>query len=183
MDTRILDEIAGYFADQGAGEYLGEAVTMAEHMLQAAALAEADGAGEHLVAAALLHDIGHFHGPLTGRDLMAGEDNRHSHTGADWLAARFGPEVTEPIRLHVAAKRYLCAVEPGYVARLSEASVYTLAVQGGPMGVVEARAFAAGAYAVDAVRLRRWDEAAKDASVVGPGFGAFRPLLARLLLP
>jgi gamma-butyrobetaine dioxygenase len=183
VDTRIVDEIAGLFTDQGAGEYLGEAVTMAEHMLQAAAIASAEGAVEHLVAAALLHDIGHFHGPLTGQDLMAGQDNRHSHTGADWLATRFGPEVTEPIRLHVAAKRYLCAVEPGYAARLSEASVYTLSVQGGPMGEAEAREFAAGPYAVDAVRLRRWDESAKDAAVVGPGFEAFRPLLVRLLLP
>jgi gamma-butyrobetaine dioxygenase len=181
VDTTIVDEIAGLFAEQGAGEYLGEAVTMAEHMLQAAAIAAAEGADEHLVAAALLHDIGHFHGAVTGRDLMAGEDNRHSHTGADWLATRFGPRVTEPIRLHVAAKRYLCAVEPGYAARLSAASVYTLGVQGGPMSAAEARAFAAGAHAVSAVRLRRWDEAAKDASVVVPGFASYRALLTRLL--
>lgn len=183
IDTAILDELADLFADQDAGEYLGEAVTMAEHMLQAGAIAEAEGAPQHLIAAALLHDIGHFHGPLTGRDLMAGEDNRHSHTGADRLAKRFGPEVTEPIRLHVAAKRYLCATEPGYAARLSEASVYTLGVQGGPMGEAEARAFAAGPYAVDALRVRRWDEAAKDADACVPDFTHFRPLLTRLLLP
>ncbi|MFD7447988.1 TauD/TfdA family dioxygenase [Kitasatospora sp. NPDC059827] len=184
--TAALDELAGLFAGEGAGEYLGEAVTMAEHMLQAAAAAEAAGAPGHLVAAALLHDVGHFfdehgHGPLHGRDLMEGQDNRHSHTGADRLAAWFGPEVTEPVRLHVAAKRYLCAVEPGYRARLSEASEYTLTVQGGPMGTEEAAAFAELPGAVDAVAVRRWDEQAKEPGLRTPDFEHYRPLLASLM--
>src|SRR6266699_5720516 len=91
-----LERIAGLFATQGADEYLGEAVTQAAHMLQAAHLAELDGADDALVAAALLHDVGHFTGTVSGQDLMRGTDNRHSHTGADWLAQWFGPEVTEP---------------------------------------------------------------------------------------
>ncbi|MCX5195193.1 HD domain-containing protein [Streptomyces sp. NBC_00249] len=177
-----LDLLAALFEGEGSAEYLGEAVTQAGHMLQAGALAEAAGAPAHLVAAALLHDIGHFHGTVTGRDLMeGGVDNRHSHTGADWLARWFGPEVTEPVRLHVAAKRYLCAAEPGYFDLLSEASVHTLRVQGGPMTPEQVRAFEALAGAADAVAVRRWDERAKDPEADTPDFGHFRPLLAGLL--
>ncbi|MEV7773206.1 TauD/TfdA family dioxygenase [Kitasatospora sp. NPDC086791] len=179
--TAALDAIAGLFAGEGAGEYLGEEVTMAEHMLQAAAAAEAAGAPDHLVAAALLHDVGHFQGSLYGRDLMQGQDNRHSDTGADWLARWFGPEVTEPVRLHVAAKRYLCAAEPGYRERLSAASAYTLTVQGGPMGEIEAAAFAELPGATDAVAVRRWDEQAKVAGAPTPGFDHYRPLLVSLM--
>ncbi|MFE3681723.1 phosphonate degradation HD-domain oxygenase [Streptomyces sp. NPDC059095] len=179
-----LDRLADLFDGEGSAEYLGEAVTQAQHMLQAGALAEEAGAPAHLVAAALLHDIGHFHGAVTGRDLMeGGHDNRHSHTGADWLARFFGPEVTEPVRLHVAAKRYLCTVEPGYFALLSEASVHTLRVQGGPMSPEQAREFAAHPGARDAVAVRRWDEQAKDPDRETPGFAHFRPLLEGLLKP
>ncbi|MFE6866785.1 TauD/TfdA family dioxygenase [Kitasatospora sp. NPDC057692] len=184
--SAALDELAALFAGEGAGEYLGEAVTMAEHMLQAGALAEAAGAAPQLVAAALLHDVGHFfdehgQGSAHGHDLMQGQDNRHSHTGADRLARWFGPEVTGPVRLHVAAKRYLCAVEPDYRARLSEASEYTLRVQGGPMSEREAADFAAHPGAEDAVAVRRWDEQAKEAGAATPGFAHFRPLLASLM--
>lgn len=178
-----LDELALLFEGEGSAEYFGEAVTQAGHMLQAGALAEAAGAPAHLVAAALLHDVGHFHGTVTGRDLMdGGRDNRHSHTGADWLGRWFGPEVTEPVRLHVAAKRYLCTAEPGYFELLSEASVHTLRVQGGPMTEEQARAFEALPGALDAVALRRWDERAKDPDGLTPGFDHFRPLLEGLLL-
>ncbi|WP_330334031.1 metal-dependent phosphohydrolase [Streptomyces sp. NBC_00536] len=178
-----LDELATLFEGEGSAEYLGEAVTQAGHMLQAGALAEAAGAPAPLIAAALLHDVGHFQGAVTGRDLMEGhQDNRHSHTGADWLGQWFGPEVTEPVRLHVAAKRYLCTVEPGYFALLSEASVHTLRMQGGPMPAEQARAFEALPGAADAVAVRRWDERAKDPDMPTPGFGHFRPLLASLLV-
>ncbi|MFG2523378.1 phosphonate degradation HD-domain oxygenase [Streptomyces sp. NPDC048527] len=179
-----IDRLAALFEGEGSAEYLGEAVTQAEHMLQAGALAEAAGAPPHLVAAALLHDVGHFQGAVTGRDLMEhSTDNRHSHTGADWLGQWFDPEVTEPVRLHVAAKRYLCAVEPGYFDLLSEASVHTLAVQGGPMTEEQVRAFEAHPGAADAVAVRRWDEQAKDPDMDTPGFGHFRPLLEGLLRP
>jgi gamma-butyrobetaine dioxygenase len=173
--------IAGLFASEGATEYLGEAVTQAAHMLQAAALAERDGAPPALIAAALLHDVGHFHGAVTGHDLMHGTDNRHSHTGADWLAQWFGPEVTEPVRLHVAAKRYLCATEPQYAATLSPASVYTLGVQGGPMDGDELAQFEATPHAAAAVRVRRWDDQAKDPHAAAPGFSHFRELLCGLV--
>lgn len=173
--------IAELFLSEGAEQYLGEPVTQAAHMLQTATLAERDGAAPELVAAALLHDVGHFTGAVTGRQLMSGTDNRHSEVGADWLARWFGPEVTEPIRLHVAAKRYLCAVEPDYAATLSPASVFTLSIQGGPMGNAEVRDFAASRYAEAACRLRRWDDAANQPGALTPPFGHFRPLLAALI--
>jgi gamma-butyrobetaine dioxygenase len=175
--------IAELFASEGAADYLGEAVTQAAHMLQAAALAEQAGAAPALIAAALMHDVGHFTGTVTGQDLMAGTDNRHSHQGADWLAQWFGPEVTEPVRLHVDAKRYLCAIEPGYLDKLSPASVYTLGVQGGPMGTAEAAVFAASPFADDACRVRRWDDRAKTPGAPIPAFGHFRPVLEGLLRP
>ena len=178
-----VDEIAALFEGEGGADYLGEPVTQAQHMLQAAARAAAEGAAPALVAAALLHDVGHFAGAVHGRELMAGRDNRHSHQGADWLARWFGADVTEPVRLHVEAKRYLCAVEPGYFARLSPASVYTLSVQGGPMTAAEAAAFEAGPHHADAVRLRRWDEAAKEPDADVPGFEHYRGLLAALARP
>jgi phosphonate degradation associated HDIG domain protein len=173
--------IAELFASEGAADYLGEPVTQATHMLQAAALAEHAGAGPALIAAALLHDVGHFTGTVSGRDLMTGTDNRHSHQGADWLAQWFGPEVTEPVRLHVDAKRYLCAIEPGYLNKLSPASVYTLGVQGGPMAAAEAAQFAASPSADDACRVRRWDDEAKDPDAATPAFGHFAPVLEGLL--
>ncbi|HWG23011.1 phosphonate degradation HD-domain oxygenase [Actinospica sp.] len=182
----VVDELATLFAEQGGNEYLGEAVTQAEHMLRAAACAEAAGAPDALIAAALLHDVGHFtrqssSGEISGHELMsASTDNRHSHTGADWLAAWFPEAVAEPVRLHVAAKRYLCAVEPGYYDKLSEASVHTLGVQGGPMSREEVAEFERGGYAADAVTLRRWDEAAKDPDADVPGFEHYRVLLERL---
>jgi gamma-butyrobetaine dioxygenase len=173
--------IAELFASEGAADYLGEAGTQASHMLQAAALAEEAGAPPALIAAALLHDVGHFTGTVSGRHLMQGTDNRHSEQGANWLAQWFGPDVTEPVRLHVDAKRYLCAVEPGYLGRLSPASVYTLGVQGGPMQGDELAEFQASPFAAEACQVRRWDDEAKDPAALPPSFGHFTPILETLL--
>jgi len=185
-----VDAIAELFASEGAADYLGEPVTVAEHLLQAGARAQAAAAPPALVAAALLHDVGHLRGAdaaageneLSGRELMTGTDNNHGERGARWLSElRFPDAVSEPVRLHVAAKRYLCATEPDYFGRLSEASVYTLAVQGGPMTDAEARAFEREPHAADAIAVRRWDDEAKDASAQVPDFDHYRPLLAALL--
>ena len=167
-----VETIGGMFAGPGAREHLGEPVPIGEHMLQAGALAEAAGAEGALVAAALLHDVGH---------LRRETDTRHGEAGARWLSQWFGEAVTEPVRLHVPAKRYLCAVEPSYFALLSEASVYTLSVQGGPMSEAEASEFEALTYATDAVAVRRWDDQAKDTMVTPPGFAHFAPLLEALV--
>src|SRR5690349_10889305 len=128
----VVDTIAGLFASRGQALYFGEAVSEAEHALQAAHLAEREGAGDDLVAAALLHDIGHLlHG--LGEDVAdRGVDGRHEVAGHAWLARWFAPAVAEPVRLHVAAKRYLCATDPAYLARLSPASRQSLELQGGP---------------------------------------------------
>jgi gamma-butyrobetaine dioxygenase len=180
-DPAPVRTIARLFATAGTSDYLGEPVSQAAHMLQAAALAEAAGVSPALIAAALLHDVGHFTGVITGRDLMRGTDHRHGDAGADWLAQWFGPEVTEPVRLHVAAKRYLCAVEPGYFDTLSPASVHTLRIQGGPMNPREAATFEAEPASAAALRLRRWDDAAKDPAAKVPPFGHFQPVLRRLV--
>ena len=173
--------IADLFASEGANDYFGEAVTQAEHLLQAATLAERAGAEPSLVAAALLHDVGHLALAVAGPEQMSGADKRHNDVGARWLAQWFGEEVTEPVRLHVAAKRYLCATEPGYASILSPASVYSLSVQGGPMGQAEAGDFAANPYAQAAWQLRRWDDEAKDPAAPTPPFDHFRGLLAGLV--
>ena len=166
-----IDAIAGLFAGPGARDYLGEAVTIGEHMRQAGALAEAAGAPAPLVAAALLHDVGH---------LRSETDARHGTGGARWLSQWFGPAVTEPVRLHVAAKRYLCAAESGYSGLLSPESVRTLALQGGPMTPEQAAAFEALPHARDAVAVRRWDDEAKDPAVTSPEFAHFAVLLTSL---
>jgi gamma-butyrobetaine dioxygenase len=174
--------IAELFEGPGGRDYLGEAVSVAVHMLQAGALAEAAGASAPQVAAALLHDVGHLVGAM-GSGVSPGKesDKRHSDTGADWLAQWFPETVTEPVRLHVAAKRYLCAVEPGYFGRLSPASVYTLSLQGGPMSPAETAAFEALPSAQDAMALRRWDDDAKDPGAPTPVIGHFWPLLSGLV--
>ena len=172
--------IAALFASEGAADYLGEPVSQAAHMLQAAALAEHDQAARALVAAALLHDVGHFAGKLNGHDLMRDTGSRHEERGAAWLARWFGEEITEPVRLHVAAKRYLCTVEPGYAASLSPVSVYTLGVQGGLMQRAELAKFEANWYAAAAIRVRRWDDSAKDPGARVPGFDHYASVLRAL---
>ena len=126
------------------------------------------------MAAALLHDVGH---------LRQETDARHGPAGAQWLGQWFGPAVTEPVRLHVAAKRYLCATEPGYVGLLSAESVRTLALQGGPMTPEQAATFGALRFAHHAVAVRRWDDEAKDPAVTPPSFTHFEALLKALLKP
>ncbi len=170
-------EIEALFAEKG-GEAYGERVTQLEHALQCAGLAEREGAPPALVAAALLHDIGHL---VEAPDDEYGQ-HRHDRGGAAWLSSRFGAEVTEPVRLHVAAKRWLCFVEPDYFVRLSPASVHSLERQGGPMDAGQARAFEAEPFHAQAVRLRRWDEAAKREDAGAASLDRYRELLGGLAL-
>jgi phosphonate degradation associated HDIG domain protein len=162
------------FDGEGGRDYLGEDVSMAQHMLQTGDAARRAGAHRALVVAAVVHDVGHFTGVVSGRDLMAGEDNHHDEAAASWLGRWFGPEVTEPVRLHVLAKRYLCAVEPDYYDRLSTASKFTMEVQGGPLSPHDAEAFAAQPYADDAVQLRRCDDLGKDGEAAPLSLAEFR---------
>ena len=128
-----MNELVALYASPAALRMYDEAVTELDHALQAAALAQSDGAPDHLVAAALLHDVGH----LVSDDNVTLDDDltddfHHERVGAQYLARWFGPEVTAPVALHVAAKRYLCAIEPGYLDGLSPSSARSLALQGGP---------------------------------------------------
>ena len=176
----VIDEIFALYARRGSATY-GEGVTQSEHALQAATLAEQEGASPELVVAALLHDIGHLLHELPEDIADQGIDTRHESLASAWLSQHFGPAVTEPVRLHVAAKRYLCATEPGYFDALSPASILSLELQGGPMSRAEAATFAGLDHAAEAVRLRRWDEAAKEAGRPTPDFPHFRPMLRRVL--
>jgi gamma-butyrobetaine dioxygenase len=171
-----VETLRDLFAGPEARDHLGEPVPIGEHMLQAGALAEAAGAEGALVAAALLHDIGH----LLGEDEDEDED-RHGQAGANWLSQWFGAAVTEPVRLHVPAKRYLCAVDAGYFGLLSAESVRTLSLQGGPMTAAEVTAFESLPHARDPVAVRRWDDHAKDPAVSPPRFAHFAPLLEALV--
>lgn len=176
----IVDFIADIFARRGAESYLGERVTMSQHMLQTAQLAEQAGADDETVAAALLHDIGHYTNEFPDDALAQGVDNLHEDAGAAILAPFFPPRVTEPVRLHVAAKRYLCATDPDYFARLSPASVHTLGLQGGPMDAGEAAEMAAHPDLDAVLQVRRWDDEGKDPAVATPPFDHYAPILARV---
>ncbi len=167
-----LAEIRMAFARRG-GETYGEGVSQLEHALQCAACAERDGAGPALIAATLLHDIGHLIHDLPQDIADRGIDAQHESLGSAWLSQHFGPAVTEPVRLHVAAKRYLAATEPGYDDLLSPASVLSLKLQGGLMSAEECARFAAERFAADAVRLRRWDDEGKIVGAKTPDLAHF----------
>ncbi len=175
----IVGFIADIFARRGAEAYLGEQVTMSQHMLQAAFLAQEAGAGEDLVAAALLHDIGHFTNEFPDDALAKGIDNRHDAAGEAVLKTFFPAAVTACVRHHVAAKRYLCATDAAYLGALSPASVHTLSLQGGPMSAAELRDFGAKPGLEGILQVRRWDDLGKDADRVTPPFAHFAPLLQR----
>lgn len=177
----IVTFIADIFLRRGAESYLGEAVTMSEHMLQGAFLAEQSGASDELVAAALLHDIGHYTNEFGDDYVDQGIDNLHDEAGARVLDGFFPPVVVACVRLHVAAKRYLCAVDPSYFGKLSPASIATLKLQGGPMAPEEVAQFRQGPFYEEAVRVRLWDEAGKVPSMSTPPFDYYTPLLQRVI--
>jgi gamma-butyrobetaine dioxygenase len=182
VHSDLIDEIFRVFREQGAGEYLGEPVSMTEHMLQSAYAAEREGAPARLVAAALLHDYGHFIHDLPSDSAQHGVDTRHEEVAHAFLSRHFGPDIAEPIRMHVAAKRYLCATEPAYLEQLSPASVLSLELQGGPYSPAEVAAFDTSPHAEDAVRLRRWDDIGKIAGLETPDLEHYRPVLETALL-
>ena len=162
MSDPLRQELLDIFVGRATRRYGLSSINQLQHALQSAALAEADNAPPATVLASLLHDVGHMIHDLGEDPASQGVDDIHEELGARWLAERFGPEVSEPVRLHVAAKRYLCAVEPDYFGKLSDDSVRSLALQGGPMSADEVEAFRRLPYHAEAVQLRRYDEAAKD---------------------
>ena len=157
----VAEQIIALFRQRGDDLYGGEQVSQTEHAVQCAMAADLADVPDSLVVATLLHDVGHLLQTVGEDAADRGIDAVHEHLGADWLEMWFGPEVTEPIRLHVPAKRYLCAVEPEYLAGLSEASITSLRVQGGPMSAREQAAFEAAPFGAEAVMLRRFDDVGK----------------------
>lgn len=170
------------FERNGHSEYGGEAVSQLEHALQAAQLAEQEQAPAALIAAALLHDFGHLLHDLPVDAPEAGVDDHHETAAANSLDKLFPAAVVEPIRLHVAAKRYLCATDRDYLAQLSQPSLVSLQLQGGPMDSQQAATFAEHPFAEDAVRLRRWDDLAKISGKPTPPLSYYAPILHQVSL-
>jgi phosphonate degradation associated HDIG domain protein len=163
-----LDDIQQLFAKRGDQQYTGEPVTQLQHALQSAQQAEAEGADDELVTAALLHDLGHLLHDLGATPTLHGVDDLHQYRAVPFLRGLFGDAVLRPIQLHVDAKRYLCATRPSYYAGLSQDSKRSLALQGGVLDAAEAQAFIAQPGAPEAVRLRLWDDLAKEATRATP---------------
>lgn len=170
VNDPVRQELLDVFVGRATRRYGLSAINQLQHALQAAALAEADGAVPATVLASLLHDVGHMIHALGEDPASRGVDDVHEELGARWLAERFGPAVSEPVRLHVAAKRYLCTIESDYFGKLAPDSVRSLELQGGLMSADEIEAFRANPFHAEAVRLRRYDEDAKDPRAQTPDF-------------
>ena len=168
-----ISDICVLFARKGGRAYAGEPVNQIEHALQTAMRAEEDGAGPALVTAALLHDLGHLLNDQGESPTLRGVDDLHQYAALPFLRALFADDVLVPIRLHVDAKRYLCATRAGYFEALSADSKRSLVLQGGMFTPEEAKAFIAQPHAADAVRLRLWDDLAKVENAVTPSLAHF----------
>ena len=175
-----ISDIVTVFARKGGRAYDGEGVTQLEHALQCASMAEASGAAQSLVAAALLHDLGHMLNDQGETPTLRGVDDTHQYAAIPFLRGAFDDAVLEPIRLHVDAKRYLCATRPEYYDALSADSKRSLALQGGPFDAHAAAAFIARPYAADAVKVRLWDDRGKRAGAPTPPLAHFVPTLEAL---
>jgi phosphonate degradation associated HDIG domain protein len=176
-----LDDIRSLFESHGEQAYSGEPVTQLEHALQSGALAEEEGANEELVAAAFLHDLGHLLNHQGETPTERGIDDLHQYYALPFLRPVLPDAVLEPIKLHVDAKRYLCATDDAYFSCLSPDSVRSLQLQGGIFDAEAAREFAARPYADDAVRLRRWDDLAKVAGKPTPDLDHYLQIVERVM--
>jgi phosphonate degradation associated HDIG domain protein len=181
VTTAIVAQIFGLF-DRFGSESYGENATQLQHALQVAEHARRSGCTPALIAASLLHDIGQFIDDAGNAAQKSGVDARHEVSGAKFLQAHFPAEVYEPIRLHVAAKRYLCAVDSTYSGQLSDASRLSLKYQGGPMSPAEVAAFEAEPFHADAVTLRRFDDTGKQSDWHPPVLESYRGLLESLII-
>jgi phosphonate degradation associated HDIG domain protein len=175
-----VNDIFRLYDQRADAWYGGEAVTQRQHALQCAWLAERDGAAPSLIVACLLHDFGHLVHDLGEDAAGRGLDDVHELRAAKDLAHLFPPAVLTPIRLHVTAKRHLCTSEPGYFAALSPASRQSLELQGGPLSAGQCAAFMSVPWSEDAIRLRRYDDAAKVRDARTPDLEHFRPAMQRL---
>ncbi len=177
----IVPFLEDIFERRGGEEYLGEPVTMAQHMLQGATIAEQNGQPEIIIVAALLHDIGHFTSEFGMFQMDDTEDRFHEDAGAEVLQDFFPTLVTDCVRYHVAAKRYLCATRPSYFDRLSDASIHSLNLQGGPMGDDEVEEFEKNPNLEQIIAVRFLDEAGKHPDMDTPPFAHFAPMVQRVV--
>jgi phosphonate degradation associated HDIG domain protein len=178
MSLKLAD-IEKLFNQHGHIAYAGEGVTQLEHALQSAQRAEAEGAGAELVTAALLHDLGHMLNPQGDTPTARGIDDQHQYFAIPFIRALFKPAVVEAIRLHVDAKRALCALEPDYYEALSEDSKRSLTLQGGIFSKEETGKFMARPFAENALKVRRWDDAAKVPGATTPSLARYLEIAAR----
>ena len=179
--ANIVAFLEDIFERRGGEEYLGEPVTMAEHMLQGATIAEQNDQPEIIIVSVLLHDVGHFTSEFGMFSMDDTKDRFHEDAGAEVLKDYFPTVVTDCVRYHVAAKRYLCATKPSYFDRLSEASIHSLNLQGGPMNEDEVQAFEKNPNLKDIIAVRYLDEAGKHADMVTPPFAHFAPMVQRIV--
>lgn len=179
---KTVDHVLKLFRDHGDSEYGGEAVTQLEHALQCAWLAEKESAPAHLIAAALLHDVGHLLHDLPDDAPDKGIDDAHEDSGYFYLTQMFPDSVTMPIKLHVASKRYLCATQAEYTQKLSEPSLVSLNLQGGPMSCEEVEQFENNPHYEDAIKVRYWDDVGKEAGLPTPSIEHFEKYLRELAL-
>jgi phosphonate degradation associated HDIG domain protein len=177
-----IERIGALFAARGAEQYSGEPVTQLQHALQCAALAEAEGADDALVTAALLHDIGHLVHDLGATPTLRGIDDWHQTAALPLLSGLFDKRVLGAIGLHVDAKRYLCATRPGYHDALSDDSKRSLVLQGGVFDDAACAVFIARPGAADAVRVRVWDDLAKSPDAVTPSLDHFLDRARKIVL-
>ena len=179
--TNIVAFIGDIFERCGDEEYLGEPVTMEQHMLQGATIAEKNGLPEDIIVGALLHDIGHFTSEFGTFSMDDTEDRFHEEAGAAVLSRFFPSIIVDCVRYHVAAKRYLCATRPEYFSRLSEASIHSLNLQGGPMSKEEVAEFESNPNLEKIIQVRYLDEAGKDPDMETPDFWHFAPMVQRIV--
>ena len=178
-----LEDLHDLFARHGASRYSGEPVTQLEHALQTAHLAEQSDADDELVTACLLHDLGHLLNPQGDTPTLQGIDDTHQYFALPFLRGLFPERVLGAIQRHVDAKRYLCQARPDYFDKLSDDSKRSLQLQGGVFSAAQAEAFIALAGAQDAVRVRVWDDLAKQAGLRTPTLAHFLQRATRCALP
>lgn len=179
--TNIVDFIGSIFEKRGDEEYLGEPVTMGQHMLQGATMAEKSREPDEIIIGTLLHDIGHFTSEFGTFSMEDTEDRYHEDAGAAVLEQFFPKIITDCCRHHVAAKRYLCATDLGYFQKLSTASIHSLNLQGGPMSEAELKDFEKNPNLKKILKVRLYDDAGKIPDMITPSFWHFAPLVQKMV--
>ena len=179
--TNIVNFIGSIFEKRGDEEYLGEPVTMGQHMLQGATMAEQSREPDEIIIGTLLHDIGHFTSEFGTFSMEDTEDRYHEDAGAAVLEQFFPKVITDCCRHHVAAKRYLCATDPEYFQKLSTASIHSLNLQGGPMSEAELKDFEKNPNLKKILKVRLYDDAGKIPDMVTPSFWHFAPLVQKMV--